>query len=77
MNTFASFQYLYALEPVFLNNELDYIVGSTCDEERFCSVAKLFLGSYGCTFIVCARMDANPKAILGNNLPAVKLNGTR
>jgi hypothetical protein len=77
VNAFAAFQYIFALEPVFRNNELDYIAGSTCDDTRFCSIAKLAAGSYGYTSIVCARMTANPKAIVGDNLPAAKLVGTR
>ena len=76
VNAFAAFQYIFALEPVFRNNELDYIAGSTCDDTRFCSIAKLASGSYGYTSIVCARMNANPKAIVGDNLPAAKLVGT-
>ena len=77
VNAFGSFQYLYALEPVFRNNELDFIAGSTCDDNRFCSIAKLTPGSYGYTSIVCARLDANLKGIVGANLPPAKLVGTR
>ena len=68
---------MYALEPVFRNDELEFIAGSTCDDNRFCSIAKLTPGSYGYTSIVCARLDANLRGIVGANLPPAKLIGTR
>ena len=68
---------MYAIEPVYRNDELEFIAGSTCDDNRFCSIAKLTPGSYGYTSIVCARLDANLRGIVGANLPPVKLVGTR
>ena len=76
VNFFGNFQYMYALKPVLDGTNLNYIASSLYDDTVYCTLIKLAAPSFGYTPIMWARMTANTKAILGENLPHDILVGT-
>ena len=76
VDSFVNFQYMYTLEPVLDRTVLNYIAGTVYENTVFCALAKLATPFFSYNSIVWARMIANPKAILGDNLPCDTLVGT-